>query len=324
MTVGGNDLFPRQLVIRFWWDGQEHPSIECPLGDFFGLGHGLFKNWYSLPLQMAPEDGRGLNCWWPMPFSAARIEIENQGEVDVNLYFYLDYESWKESPSSEIGRFHALWRRENPTKGWMTEKLTPETYLDVWRAHPNLSEKDNYLILEAEGSGVFVGCHLNVDAFQRVGNDWYGEGDDIFLIDGVPWPGLHGTGTEDYFNTSWSPDGVFMHPSFGIAYAPDQVNSEGRFGWIGKTHLYRWHLDDPVRFEMSLRATIEHGHANCLTLNLASVAYWYMEQAQGVPALPPYEARKPLPDINVVDIHRWRDAWLREKGIAKRWGREGD
>lgn len=310
-------LFKRGLLLKVHWDGCEEPSILSPIGDFFGQGWGMNYPFSSLPMAAAPDKGKAHICTLPMPFSdGARFELVNECGVEIDrVYAYLDYEEMPELPPDQ-GRLHAHYRQE------LTQPHT-DGRENEWEAlgpyGVNPSQDGGYLWLDVQGKGHFVGVNYYVQCPTPI---WYGEGDDIFLIDGEPWPGLHGTGTEDYFNTSWSPDGIFMHPSFGIAYAPDRVNSEGRFGWIGKTHLFRWHMDDPVRFEKSLRATIEHGHANCLTLNLASVAYWYMEEAQGVPDLPPYDARKPLPDINVVDIHRWRDAWLREKGVGKRWGRE--
>src|SRR5688572_31428019 len=85
MTVGGDDQYPRKLVIRMWWDGEEHPSVECPLGDFFGIGHGIFKNFISAPLQMSPQDGRGMNCWWPMPFDSRSEEHTSELQSQSNL-----------------------------------------------------------------------------------------------------------------------------------------------------------------------------------------------------------------------------------------------
>lgn len=288
MTVGGDDAFPRKLVLRMWWDGQDHPSVECPLGDFFGIGHGLFKQFTSLPLQMCPEDGRGMNCWWLMPFSAARIEIENQGEHEVSLYFYIDYEEHPAPPGPEIGRFHAQWRRENPTDGWLEEPLTPENHREIWRSHPNLSDQGNYVILEAEGSGVYVGCHLNIDCFRRHGNDWYGEGDDMIVIDGEPWPPrLHGTGTEDYFCTAFGPTQEFCSPYAGLHHA----SGDEEWRWRGKQSMYRWHIEDPIRFEKSIRVSIEHGEANALSLDMSSVAYWY----QTLPSRP----LEPLPAVGL-------------------------
>jgi hypothetical protein len=148
---------------------------------------------------------------------------------------------------------------------------------------------------------------------------WYGEGDDLFQVDGEAWPGsLHGTGTEDYFNTSWSPDNLYQHPFFGYARV------DGETGWLGRTHVYRFHLTDPVRFQKSLRVSIEHGHDNNLTLDLATVAYWYQaEPHKAFPAFPDKESRKLMPSIGPSEIHRWRDAWRKSMGNgSKLWGNE--
>jgi hypothetical protein len=148
---------------------------------------------------------------------------------------------------------------------------------------------------------------------------WYGEGDDMFFIDGEAWPAsLHGTGTEDYFNTSWSPKTRFSHPFYGYGRVNDDI------GWLGRTHVYRFHVTDPVHFQKSLRFSIEHGHNNNLTLDLATVAYWYQAEPHKVfPALPGREERQPRPLIGVVDIHKWRDAWRKSRGSDSRlWGNE--
>lgn len=294
MTVGGDDTFPRKAVVRFWWDGQEHPSIECPLGDFFGVGHGRLVNFVSLPLQMSPQDGRGMNCWWPMPFDRARVELENQGEAAINLYFYIDYEVYDRPHGPEVARFHALWRREAETEGWLTERLTPENLEDIWSRRPTLDDRENYLILEVRGNGIYVGCHLDVDCFQRQGNDWYGEGDDMFVIDGEPWPPrLHGTGTEDYFNTAFGPRQVYNAPYHGITI----YSGTAAWPWKGKNSLYRYHIEDPIRFEKSIRVSIEHGHANKLSNDYSSTAYWYqLLPSDPLPPLLPVEQRLPRPD----------------------------
>ncbi|KXK13208.1 MAG: hypothetical protein UZ18_ATM001002007 [Armatimonadetes bacterium OLB18] len=125
-----------------------------------------------------------MNCWWPMPFDAARIEIVNDNPEPVNLYFYLDYEQHPSRQPDEVGRFCCQWRRESPTDGWCTERLTNENLWDVWGKNPNLDGSGNYTILDAAGDGIYVGCVLSVDCFQRQANDWYGEGDDMIFVDG--------------------------------------------------------------------------------------------------------------------------------------------
>ncbi len=294
MTVGNDDTYPRKLVLRMWWDGEESPSVEVPIGDFFGVGHGVRKEFNSLPLQMSPADGRGFNCWFPMPFDAARIEVHNECENAVNLYFYIDYEEYPDSSSGSAARFHAQWRRENPTEGWLTERLGPDNFTGIWAANPNLSDRDNYLILEADGEGVFVGCNLNVDCFRREGNDWYGEGDDMIVIDGEPWPPrMHGTGTEDYFCTAFGPSTELSSPYHGITL----YSGNSKWPFKGKNSMYRFHIEDPIRFRKSIRVSIEHGEANALTLDMSSTAYWYQHEPHlPFPFLPPVEARMPRPD----------------------------
>jgi hypothetical protein len=104
----------RQTVLRMFWDGEAHPSVEAPVGDFFGIGFGLRRNFVSLPLQMSPQDGRGFNCWFPMPFAtSARFEVENQGARQRLFYFYIDYEE-HDTADPDLARFHAWWNRTRP------------------------------------------------------------------------------------------------------------------------------------------------------------------------------------------------------------------
>jgi hypothetical protein len=294
MTVGGEDLYPRKMVLRMWWDGEESPSIEVPLGDFFGMGHGVFKNFSSLPLQMSPQDGRGFNCWFPMPFDKARISVHSECDAPVNLYFYIDYEEYDQPHGPDVARLHAQWRREAETEGWLTEKLNNDNVKEIWARKPNLTDAGNYLILEAQGSGIYVGCNLNIDCYHRQGNDWYGEGDDMIVIDGEPWPPrLHGTGTEDYFCTAFGPAQEYCAPYHGIT-----LNSGNKeWPWKGKNSMYRFHIEDPIRFEKSIRVSIEHGHANKLNNDYSSTAYWYqLEPHTPFPALLPVAKRLPRPN----------------------------
>jgi len=292
-----DDAYARKIVLRAWWDGEEQPSIECPIGDFFGIGHAIVKNFSSLPLQMSPQDGRAFNCWFPMPFAtSARFEITNESDDDMMFYFYIDYERYPRL-DEDYGRFHAQWRRENPAIGWGDESrrfAENNSYLkEVWNT-PNLDGAGNYVILEAEGKGHYVGCHLDVDCFQRTKNDWWGEGDDMIFIDGENWPPrLHGTGSEDYFNTAFCPKEEFCTPYQGLTvYSGDE-----EWPWRGKNSLYRYHIEDPIYFEESIRVTIEHGHANNLTNDYSSTAYWYqVEPHKPFPRLLPVEDRLPRQD----------------------------
>jgi hypothetical protein len=322
ITISSKDeLVRRNLILRAYWDGQEHPSIESPIGDFFGQGWGMKYNFISLPLAAAPAGGNALVSYFPMPFGkGAKFTIENQsGEAVDAFYYYIDYEEHASIPD-DMGRFHAQYRQE---------VSTPESDLgDVeneWTVFGpfanNPTDEFNYVFCQPEGKGHFVGVNYYINSPSPI---WYGEGDDMFLVDGEPWPGsAHGTGTEDYFNQSWCPDEHYCHPYFGTARAPGRLNDSPRFGWIGRTHVYRFHLDDPIRFKKSLRASIEHGHANCLTLDLASVAYWYQTTpSKPFPPLPTKEERVPKPEISAVDIHRWRDSWRQNRGGGLQFGNE--
>lgn len=319
-TLVPNEDRRRDLIIRMWWDGQDHLSVEAPLGEFFGNGWGESYRFLSMPLICTERDGNALTSYWPMPFAdGARIEIENRGEEDVEyFYFYVDYDEVAEMPSDL--RFHAQYRCELTKPEGDGDRENEWTVLGPEPKNP--SDKDNYLFCECSGSGRFLGVNYYCD---NPGPIWYGEGDDMFLIDGEPWPGLHGTGTEDYFGQSWSPDEIVMHPFFGTARAPGRENKDPLIGWLGRTHCYRFHLADPIRFTESLRASIEHGHANTLTLHLQSVAYWYqtMPSATLLP-LPSREEMKLMPKIGPVEIHRWRDAWRSSRGGGPLWGNEHD
>jgi len=260
--------FLRKVLLKMYWDGEREPSVEVPIGDFFGIGHGITKNFFSLPLTMSPQDGKAFNCFFPMPFSeGARIEVINEcSKEELIFYYYIDYEEY-DKLGEELGRFHAQWRRQNPCRGIPEAAMTNE---DFQFGGKNLTGKDNYVILEAEGKGHYVGCSLNIHNLRETDKwNWYGEGDDMIFIDGEKWPPtLHGTGTEDYFNTAWCPTQEFSASYHGIPLA-------GGPNWSGKITLYRFHIEDPICFEKSIRVTIEHGHANRRSDDYSSVAYWY-------------------------------------------------
>ena len=298
-TLWAEDRYAyRKIVLRIWWDDEAQPSVEVPIGDFFGLGHNMIKNFVSLPLQMSPEDGRSFNCWFPMPFQKnARFEIHNECDSSVNFYYYVDYEAYSDDTYllDEYAYFHAQWRRVNPTDGWADPDIwwedNPEEFKAAWETS-NLDGKNNYLILEAEGRGHYVGCHVDIDNFRREANAWYGEGDDMIFIDGDEMPTIYGTGTEDYFNTAFAPTQEYSAPYHGVIVnqgTPD-------FKWKGKNSLYRYHIEDPIFFEKSIKFTIEHGHANKLSLDYSSTAYWYQTEPHlPFPTLLPVQERLPRP-----------------------------
>ncbi|WP_239257313.1 glycoside hydrolase family 172 protein [Listeria ilorinensis] len=295
----------RKLVLKMYWDQEEHPSVLVPLGDFFGIGFGICKDFWSLPLTMSPQDGRSFNCFFAMPFGdGAKIELLNESDTTIHFYYYVDYEE-VDVMEEDMGRFHACWHREKATtpyppvseeheekESWFNTPEGTKKLLDLW-AKPNLDGKDNYTILEAEGRGHYVGCNLNIDCFKQEKNNWYGEGDDMIFIDGDPLPTIYGTGTEDYFNTAHCPTTEFSTPYFGITlHSGDAENP-----WRGKNSMYRFHIEDPIMFEKSIKVTIEHGHANKLGNDYSSTAYWYQtEPHKPFPELPPLADRLPRKD----------------------------
>jgi hypothetical protein len=305
-------MIRRNAILRMYWDGEENPSVESPLGDFFGNGWGEEYNFKSMPLAVAPKAGRALNCYFQMPFSnGAKITLENQSDESIpKFYFYIDYESHKIIPKN-MGRFHAWWNREltEPLPGGENEWST------LGPQDANIDGSKNYMIADIEGRGHFIGVNYYVDSPTPM---WYGEGDDMFFIDGEAWPpSLHGTGTEDFFNSSWCPKEIYMHPYFGYPRVNDNI------GYLGRTHCYRFLLESPINFNKSCRATIEHGHNNCMTLDLCTVAYWYQtEPHKPFPKLPPKEQRQNMKTISPADIHIWRDAWRKSKGEGVLWGNE--
>ncbi len=291
----------RKVLLKMYWDGETEPSVLVPLGDFFGVGHATTETYASLPMVMAPGEGHGFNCYLPMPFSkGARIEVTSEHFVsEVRLYYNIDYERW-DAPRDDLGRLHACWRRENPTDG-IDEPADMDDHT-FQHAGVNLSDEGNYCILEAKGSGQFIGCNLNIHALRNSkidGHNWYGEGDEMIFIDddneGRRWPPtLHGTGTEDYFNTAWGPNEKFASPFFGLT-KPGEHNFTGFISW------YRWHLPDPVRFTRSIRVSIEHGHANRRSDDFSSTAYWYQLEPHASFSILPVEQRLPRADFPPVE-----------------------
>jgi hypothetical protein len=275
LTGGGTAW--RHLVLRIYWDGQEQPSVECPLADFFASGWGKFAPISSLPVCVNP--GSGLNCYWEMPFRQhARITLTNISENDFVLYYQINY-TLTEVPE-DAAYFHAQFRRSNP--------------LPYKQVHPLL---DN-----VHGQGHYVGTAI---AWGVNNNGWWGEGEIKFYIDGDKYPSICGTGTEDYFCGSYNFENKDTHEyqAFNTPYAglplvlkPDGLyQSQMRFG------MYRWHIMDPIRFDNDLRVTIQalgwRGNSpRYLPLqdDIASVAYWY----QTLPTAPFPE----LPDADVLEI----------------------
>ena len=279
----------RDCVLKVFWDGQEQPSVLCPLGDFFCLGHEIVNSFESALFTASTRgnnqrnQGCALNCYAPMPFrTSARVEVTNEGDTDHLQYFYIDYELHHEPPPDSVAYFHALFRRDNPFPGWGHEIRvnTPEANI------VNLGEvayENNYLILETQGRGHYIGCNLSVSNFQGT---WWGEGDDMIWVDGYKWPpDLHGTGSEDYLNQAWGMQtNAFLRNGSSI----HEQNTNGY------QTSYVFHLENPVRFTESVKVTIEHGHGNHLRNEMSSVAYWYQTLPTPEFGIPPVAQRKPV------------------------------
>jgi hypothetical protein len=283
-TINSPDpMHLKNLVLRAWWDGEGAPSIEVPIGDFFGLGLGEYFIYQSELVAVAPM--KALNAYFQMPFSSsARLTLTNEGKIRTsNLYFAVDYVAVASLPS-DLARFHAQYRQAAPCKGW-TNNWTRNGSPGI-NDRKNLDGKDNYVFLEATGRGHFVGV---THAVLQNQNAWFGEGDDMIFIDGDTLPTINGTGTEDYFNGAWDFGGQpFAYMHHGAPYIVDPERIGGRYC------LYRWHTESPIPFEKSIRVTIEHGHANHRSDNFYSTAYWYQTEPHvAFPPLPEPEDRVP-------------------------------
>jgi hypothetical protein len=283
-TIASDDpMHLKNLVLRAWWDGEETPSVEVPIGDFFGLGLGEYFIYQSALTAVASI--KALNAYFQMTFStSARVTVTNEGTVRTNcLYFAIDYVTLPSLPG-DLGRFHAQYRQAAPCKGWSDNWI--HNWDDPVGDRKNLDGAENYVFLEATGKGHFVGVTHAVEQNQ---DGWFGEGDDMIFIDGEALPTINGTGSEDYYNGAWD----FGGQPFGFQHngAPYIVDPE-RIG--GRYCLYRWHIESPIAFEKSIRVTIEHGHANHRSDNFYTTAFWYQTEPHAAfPALPPAERRRP-------------------------------
>ena len=294
-------MYLRKLVIEMFWDGETNPSVRAPLGDFFGVGHAVAKHYVSLPIACVFGPRRGpkgpfaaaMNMYFPMPFArGARVQIRNESDQPIeNLFYYVDYELTDQAVPDDVARFHAYYRQAAPTVKVAHKSDDPNPA--PWDLPGvNLTGDDNYVILDATGRGHYIGCVLSIDDFDASNQvfSWPGEGDDMFFIDGDVWPpSLHGTGTEDYFGAAWGfPSGEYAGPYQGITLGSSPQEH------FGVWSMYRFHLEDPVRFERSLRVSIEHGHANDQGNDYSSVAYWYQTHPHAPHAeLPPVATRLP-------------------------------
>jgi hypothetical protein len=244
-----DDKAYRDCLLRIYWDNEETPSVDVPLGDFFAQGHGVRYNVNSQMICVNPNGG--MNSYWPMPFRKhMKIEIVNQRWEDIWAFFWqVDYEL--DDVPEDAAYFHAQWRRA----------ITP---IDC----------PEHVILDGiKGKGHYVGTFL---AWTQLANGWWGEGEIKFFMDGdQEYPTICGTGTEDYFGGAWCFGDTYSTPYLGY---PLWSKKEGE---VPKHGLYRWHVLDPVRFDSDLRVTIQalgwwpNSKYQQLQDDIASTAYWY-------------------------------------------------
>ena len=200
------------------------------------------------------------------------------GDVLGAVWYHIDYER-QERVGSRVGRFHAQYRQERPTRA-----MGPESNVNVCSGlGVNLDGAENYVILDAQGRGNVAGYFLNID---NVSHTWYGEGDDMIFIDGETWPpSFHGTGTEEIFGGGACPNIPYAGPYTGYLRVENA-------DYHGETTSYRFYVADPIRFQKSIRMTIEHGHANNFANNYSSTVFWYQTEPHAAfPALPSLRER---------------------------------
>jgi D-arabinan exo alpha-(1,3)/(1,5)-arabinofuranosidase (non-reducing end) len=264
MTPTGNWRFS---ILRFYWDDEKEPSVETPVGDFFGMGWGSYASLNSLPVTVNP--GSAFNCYWVMPFKRkCRITMTNINTENMSLYYQVDYTLT--DVQDDAAYLHAQFRRKNPV------------------------ENGIYTLVDSiQGKGQYVGTYL---AWGVHNTGWWGEGEIKFYMDGdTKFPTINGTGTEDYFCGSYDFEVNHQYKEFCTAYSglaqvirPDGLyNSQQRFG------LYRWHIQDPIRFEKNLKVTIQdlgwrsNGTYLVQQSDISSVVFWYQaEPHKPFPKLP--------------------------------------
>lgn len=298
MTLAANEYaWPRLLRLRIYWDNNPFPSVDVPLGDFFATGHGMERKVNSLPVRCS-SDGRSRNCYWPMPFRKhARVTVTNEGKRGVGLFYYqVDWRKQDKIPD-DVAYFHAHYRQAIP-------------------APPGR----NYLIADIQGTGHYVGTVLSV-VQNRTG--WFGEGDDMWYVDGEEKASLEGTGTEDFFNDAWG-----FREDTGLYYGITVAEGQG----VGaRSSAYRWQIPDPVPFKKSLRLEIEHkgwtfhdetdGSVRSgfeeRADHFSSVAFWYQKELKPLPDVPAGYARAPYGNAVQFEAEDVLEQIVTEKGSAE-------
>jgi hypothetical protein len=258
VTTSTDPELMRGMVLRVYWEGQPHPSIECPLGDFMGFAHGKVGAYQSAVHSLG--ENAGMNIWLPMPFAKqARFTLANETTKKPPLFYQIDY-TLKDKHPKDCGRLHVLFRRENPTK----------------------LKEDFALLPRRLGKGRFIGSIIGIRALEE---NWWGEGEIKIFKDGDrEFPTICGTGSEDYVGLSW-----------GIQQTPFLFNG-CNLNQKGFVTMYRWHLPDPSYWDKECRVTIQQiGWKNGLYErqdDWSCATFWYEPVPSApLPALPDFKAR---------------------------------
>jgi hypothetical protein len=282
MTPTGNW---RYSILRFYWDDETTPSVEVPVGAFFCMGWNQYAPVTSLPVVVNP--GSAFNCYWPMPFrKKCRITMENLDDHDMVLYYQVDY--LLTQVPDDAAYFHAQYRQVQ-----------------------SVPYKHDYVLVDSiRGKGQYVGTYM---AYESRNNGWWGEGEIKFFMDGdTQFPTICGTGTEDYFCGSYDFDtrkpgttqgeDASAYTEFSGPYTglPQVIRGDGHYNIMQRFGLYRWHVRDPVRFDKSLKVTIQdlgwksEGRYKPLQDGIASVVFWYQDE--------PHVPFPPIPDKDELEI----------------------
>ncbi len=239
--IDSNDpYFLRRILLKMYWDNEDNPSVEVPLGDFFGSGF-AYRQYVTPYLGMSSG---GYTCFFPMPFEdMARIVIVNETEQELKGFYYqIDYQKLESPISTDVGYFHAYWHRDS-----------------------NTDYDSNYTILNTKGRGHIVGVNMSIQSYD--GTFSFLDGDEKVFVDGEKKPSIHGTGTEDYFSSGWYFNkGEYAGPYNGLVLKDDS---------LGRISAYRFHILDPIPFKKSINFTIEHGFNNTEVADYSSTVYWY-------------------------------------------------
>ncbi|MEO8861789.1 MAG: glycoside hydrolase family 172 protein [Ginsengibacter sp.] len=274
MTPTGNWRFS---ILRFYWDDETQPSVEVPVGDFFGMGWGKYAHLNSLPVTVNP--GSAFNCYWVMPFrKKCRITMENINTEKMVLYYQVDFTLT--NVPKEAAYFHAQFGRNNPTNGGLYT-----------------------LVDDIKGKGQYVGTYL---AWGLTNNGWWGEGEIKFYMDGdTKFPTINGTGTEDYFCGSYDFENQKTHQyePFSTAYTglPQVIIPDGLYNSTQRFGLYRWHIMDPIRFDKDLKVTIQdlgwrsNGTYLQQKSDISSTVFWYQSE--------PHTPFPKLPSKNELEVN---------------------